>query len=256
MRLLVSVTDADEARLAVAGGVDVVDVKNPAEGSLGAPVPAVIEAVRAVVPPGRPVSVAIGDMPHLPGTAALAAAGAARCGADYVKVGLWGSSTEEEAVALLGAVREAAGDGAAVIAAAYADAERARGLPPQSLVAAARRSGVTGCLLDTAVKDGRGLFEWLAGEELAALVAEAHGAGLEVALAGALRAEDLPAVRATGADIAGVRSAACRDGRRTAPLDPARIQRLRALCATPIRDATPDERTELEALQLRGSRAR
>ena len=34
MRLLVSVTDDDEARAAVAGGVDVVDVKNPAEGSL------------------------------------------------------------------------------------------------------------------------------------------------------------------------------------------------------------------------------
>ena len=39
MRLLVSVVDAAEARLAVAGGVDVVDVKNPAEGSLGAPAP-------------------------------------------------------------------------------------------------------------------------------------------------------------------------------------------------------------------------
>ena len=36
MRLLVSVVDAAEARLAMAGGVDVVDVKNPAEGSLGA----------------------------------------------------------------------------------------------------------------------------------------------------------------------------------------------------------------------------
>ena len=40
MRLLVSVVDAAEARLAVAGGVDIVDVKNPAEGSLGAPAPA------------------------------------------------------------------------------------------------------------------------------------------------------------------------------------------------------------------------
>ena len=51
-----------------------------------------------------------------------------------------------------------------------------------------------------------------------------------MALAGALRAEDLGAVRATGADIAGVRSAACRDGRRTAPLDAERIGRLRAEC--------------------------
>jgi (5-formylfuran-3-yl)methyl phosphate synthase len=106
-----------------------------------------------------------------------------------------------------------------------------RPLPPGAVVAAARRAGVGGCLVDTAVKDGRGLFEWLTPDALAALVAEGHAANLEVALAGALRAEDLPTVQATGADIAGVRSAACRDGRRTAPLDGERIRRLRAMCA-------------------------
>jgi (5-formylfuran-3-yl)methyl phosphate synthase len=229
MKLLVSVVDAAEARLAVAGGVDVVDVKNPAEGSLGAPGPSVIAAVRREVPAELPVSVALGDLPALPGTAALAAAGAAGSGAAYVKIGLWGTSTVDEAVAVLRAARAG---GVPVIAGAYADAERveSRPLGPGSLVAAARRAGVTGCLLDTAVKDGRGLFEWLDPDALAALVAEAHDAGLEIALAGALRAEDLPAIRDTGADIAGVRSAACRDGRRTAPIDPARIARLRELC--------------------------
>ncbi|MCW3004526.1 MAG: hypothetical protein JWQ20_3824, partial [Conexibacter sp.] len=214
------------------GGVDIVDVKNPAEGSLGAPAPGVIAAVRDVVGPDRPVSAAIGDLPNLPGTAALAALGAARSGAAWVKVGLWGTSTEDEAVSVLRAVREAL-DGALVIAAAYADAERvpSRPLPPEAVVAVARRAGADGCLLDTAVKDGRGLFAWLGPAALAALVAECHAAGLEMALAGALRAEDLPAVRATGADIAGVRSAACRDGRRTGSLDAERIERLRALCS-------------------------
>ena len=232
MRLLVSVTDASEARVAVDGDVDIVDVKNPAEGSLGAPGPRVIEQVREVVPPERPVSAAIGDLPNLPGTAALAALGAARSGAAYVKVGLWGTSTTEEAVAVLRAVRDALDGGATVIAAAYADAERVSGgpLPPRAVVAAARQAGVGGCLLDTAVKDGRGLFEWITPEALEALVAEGHAAGLEMALAGALRAEDLAAVRAAGADIVGVRSAACRDGRRTAPLDAERIGRLRAEC--------------------------
>lgn len=232
MRLLVSVTDADEARIAVEAGVDIVDVKNPAEGSLGAPGPAVIGRVRDVVPPERPVSAAIGDLPNLPGTAALAALGAARSGAAYVKVGLWGTSATDEAVAVLRAVRDAIDGGAAVIAAAYADAERVAGrpLPPRDVVEAARRAGAGGCLLDTAVKDGRGLLEWLTPEALAALVEEAHAAGLEMALAGALRAEDLCVVQSIGADIAGVRSAACRDGRRTAPLDAARIGRLRAAC--------------------------
>ena len=232
MRLLVSVTDADEARVAVEAGVDIVDVKNPAEGSLGAPRPGVIRRVREVVPPERPVSAAIGDLPNLPGTAALAALGAARSGAAYVKVGLWGTSTTDDAVAVLRAVRDAIDGGAAVIAAAYADAERVPGrpLPPGDIVEAARRAGVGGCLLDTAVKDGRGLFEWLTPEALEALVGGGHAAGLEMALAGALRAEELSLVRATGADIAGVRAAACRDGRRTAPLDADRIGRLRAEC--------------------------
>jgi (5-formylfuran-3-yl)methyl phosphate synthase len=232
MRLLVSVTDAHEARLAVEGGVDIIDVKNPAEGSLGAPLPGVIERVREVVPPEHPVSAAIGDLPNLPGTAALAALGAARSGAAYVKVGLWGTSTTDEAVAVLRAVRDALDGGAAVIAAAYADAERVPGgpLPPGAVVAAARSAAVGGCLIDTALKDGRGLFEWLTPEALAALVAEGHSAGLDMALAGALHADDLSVVRATGADIAGVRSAACRDGRRTEPLDAERIGRLRAVC--------------------------
>jgi (5-formylfuran-3-yl)methyl phosphate synthase len=138
MRLLVSVTDAAEARVAVEAGVDIVDVKNPAEGSLGAAGPRVIESVREVVPPERPVSAAVGDLPALPGTAALAALGAARSGAAYVKVGLWGTPTTDGAVAVLRAVRDALDGGVTVIAAAYADAERVPGgpLPPAALGAA------------------------------------------------------------------------------------------------------------------------
>jgi uncharacterized protein (UPF0264 family) len=234
MKLLVSVVDADEARIAAAAGADIVDVKNPSEGSLGAPSPAVIAAVRAVVPRQLPVSAAIGDMPNLPGTAALAALGAARSGATFVKAGLWGVSTEAEGVTLLRAIKDAVPD-ATVVAGAYADARRvAHGpLAPELLPRVAGAAGVGVCLLDTAVKDGRGLLDWLSPDALTSLVAEAHDAGLEVALAGALRAEDLPIVRATGADIAGVRSAACGDGRRSGPLDAERVRALRA-AVTPL----------------------
>ena len=232
MKLLVSVVDVGEARAAAAAGADIVDVKNPAEGSLGAPVPAVIAAVRAAVPEELPVSVAIGDMPNLPGTAALAALGAASSGAAFVKVGLWGASTQADAVALLRTVRAAAAE-AVVVAGAYADARRVAPAPlaPELLPRVARAAGVDVCLLDTAVKDGRGLLDWLSPQALTALVDEAHELGLEMALAGALRAQDLPIVGATGADIAGVRSAACADGDRTGALDPSRVRALRAACA-------------------------
>jgi uncharacterized protein (UPF0264 family) len=232
LRLLVSVVDAGEARDAATAGADIVDVKNPAEGSLGAPSPAVIADIRAAVPAALPVSAAIGDLPNLPGTAALAALGAAHSGAAFVKVGLWGTSTEAEAVALLRTVRGAARE-AVVVAGAYADARRVAHAPlaPELLPRVARAAGVEVCLLDTAVKDGRGLLDWLSPEALTALVDEAHALGLEVALAGALRAEDLPIVGAAGADIVGVRSAACADGRRSGALDPSRVRALRAACA-------------------------
>ena len=169
-------------------------------------------------------------MPNLPGTAALAALGAARSGAAFVKVGLYGVSTEDDAVALLRAVREAvaAVQGAVVVAGAYADARRVAHAPlaPELLPRVARAAGVGICLLDTAVKDGRGLLDWLSPDALTSLVADAHAAGLQVALAGALRAEDLPVIRATGADIAGVRSAVCGAGGRTAPLEEARVRAL------------------------------
>ena len=78
-------------------------------------------------------------------------------------------------------------------------------------------------------------MNWLSPEALTSLVDEAHKLGLEVALAGALRAEDLPVVRATGADVAGVRSAACAGARRSGSLDPSRVRALRAACAaTPL----------------------
>ncbi|MER3458082.1 MAG: hypothetical protein C4309_05110, partial [Chloroflexota bacterium] len=90
--------------------------------------------------------------------------GAASCGADYVKVGLWGPQSEAEAIALLREVRRAvsAFPNVAVIAAGYADAHRAGRLDPRLLPRIARDAGVTGCLLDTALKDGRGLFDLLA----------------------------------------------------------------------------------------------
>src|SRR3954468_14429480 len=145
MKLLVSVVDAGEARTAAAAGADIVDVKNPAEGSLGAPSPAVIVGVRAAVPAELPVSAAIGDMPNLPGTAALAALGAAHSGATFVKVGLWGVSTEPSAVDLLRAVRDAVAGvaGAVVVGAAYADAGRVAHAPlaPELLPRVAHAAG-------------------------------------------------------------------------------------------------------------------
>ncbi len=230
MRLMISVISAEEAREAMLGGAEILDVKNPAEGSLGAHFPRVIREIRSLAPGSIEVSAAIGDMPNLPGTAALAALGAATCGVDFVKVGLHGLRNEMEAVALVREVRLAVhGFGTQIIAAGYADFQRAGTLDPECLPRVAASAGVKGCLLDTAVKDGRPLFDFLKPEALRTLIEQAHSTGLVFALAGALQEWDLPVVRDLDVDIVGIRTAACHNNQRNGSLDTARVRRLHQL---------------------------
>ena len=239
MRLLVSVVSAHEARRALAGGADIIDVKDPAQGPLGAPSPRVLSEVVAEVGAGAPVSVALGDLPNLPHTAALAARGAAMIGVAYVKVGLRGVRGLDEAVALMRAVADAVGPPTAVIAAAYADAGALDppALPPEWLPDVVDLSGIAGALVDTFVKDGRGLYSWMSASELADLIARTRSAGGSFAVAGQLTLGEL---RHVDADVVGVRSAVCRGGDRAAELDGelvaaavAEVRAGRAPCATP-----------------------
>ena len=83
-----------------------------------------IRAIINAVPSSTDVSASIGDVPNLPGTVALAGLGAAVCGVRFVKVGLLGARTPEEAAGLLGALRralEATNGRAELVACAYAD---------------------------------------------------------------------------------------------------------------------------------------
>jgi uncharacterized protein (UPF0264 family) len=229
MLLMVSVINPEEVPTAISGGADILDVKNPLEGSLGAQFPHILQEVRAITPYTVKVSAAIGDVPNLPGTVSLAALGAASCGVDYVKVGLYGPGSEEEAIYLLRAVRQAVEGFPAVrvIAAGYADARRCGTLDPHWLPGIARKAEIAGCLLDTYIKDGHNLFDFLDPATLGALAAEAHASGLLFALAGALQAEHLCQVQEVGADVVGVRTAACRGNQRNGRLDGERIELLR-----------------------------
>jgi (5-formylfuran-3-yl)methyl phosphate synthase len=218
MRLLVSVVSPREAGRALAGGADIIDVKDPSEGALGAPAPGVLSAVIREVGAVAPVSVAIGDLPNLPHAAALAARGAALIGAGYVKVGMRGVRELDDAVAMMRAVAEAVEPSTAVIAAAYADADALdpAALAPRLLPELVHRAGISGALVDTFVKDGRGLYGWVSESELVDLVAHTRRAGGSFAIAGQLALGEL---RRVPADVVGLRSAVCRGGDRAAELD-------------------------------------
>jgi len=228
MQLLISVAGPVDARAALRGGADVIDAKDPRHGAL-APVPLHrLAAIRAAVAGARPLSAALGDAVSDEALAGAVAA-AARLGVAFVKVGFAGVRSEARARRLAVAAQRAGTDegGTRLVLVAYADWRRAESLAPRRVVAVAADAGAAGVLLDTATK-GVPLFTIESPASVARWVAAAHAAGLFAALAGGLSGPEFARARALGADVVGVRGAACVGGR-TGPVSRARVAALRAL---------------------------
>lgn len=237
MRLLVSVRSAAETVEAAAGGADIVDAKEPTRGSLGAVEPAVLRAIAGALPAAHPLSVALGDCIDAEAagervaTALDAVAGRPREAPCYLKIGFQGA---REAAAVERVLRAAIlqRGRAEIIAVAYADHAVAAAADPATVVRAASECGAAGVLLDTWSKDGRTLLDWMTDTALHGWVAGAARLGLLTALAGSLDLSTLPSVLASGADIVGVRGAAC-EGGRAGQVTASRVGRLRALVRGP-----------------------
>jgi hypothetical protein len=222
MRLLVSVRDEIEAAAALDGGADIVDAKEPSAGPLGRVSLDVFRAITRRVGGPALVTAALGDATderHVEREAA-AYVGA---GAALVKVGFGGIADVRRIEALIAAAVR--GGGERVVAVAYADYLLMNSASPDAVLNAAIRAGAAGILIDTADKHGPGLLALMPRDAIRRVVAAAHRAGVLAALAGKLTADELPFVRDAGADVAGVRGAAC-EGGRTGPISVDRITHL------------------------------
>ncbi len=221
IKLLVSPRNIEEALEVInSNSADYLDCKNPAEGSLGANSPSMIRDMKEIIPKGNRIklSATIGDFPNLPGSAALAALGAAYSGADIVKVGLMGPKNKEDSIALMSSVVKAVKDydeDVMVVAAGYADQERLESSPsPLDIPEIAAKSGCDVAMVDTAIKDGKSLFDFLDVVSLVEFKNKGKENNLLVALAGNLQLEDIEKIKEIKPDIIGVRSIVCTNGDR------------------------------------------
>lgn len=244
LRCLVSVRDAEEALHAAAAGVDFVDLKDPAAGALGAlPLPLLHELaslLRAQALPVRPaVSATVGDLP-LAGPAALQALlqqvqAVGACGVDHVKVGIPGDPLDALARGqALVALRALAGLRLPVVPVFIID----QGLD-MALVAEACALGFALQMLDTSDKGAGSLLQRLPQAALRQFIQAVQAAGAQPGLAGALRLQDVPALRLLAPAFAGFRSAVCA-GPRSGALSPQRLAALlRALQDEPLPAGKP-----------------
>ena len=217
MLLLISPINTDEAHEAIEGGADIVDVKYPKEGSLGANFPWVIRNIRNITPEGMHVSATLGDVPYKPGTVSLAAAGAVVSGADYIKVGLYGTKNYDEALEVMENVVRSVREfdkNALVVASGYADAHRVGAVDPMEIPKVAAEAGADLAMVDTAVKDGKTLFDFMDIDKLQEFNNMIHDHGLKSALAGSIKKNQLKLLYDVGCDVVGIRGAACTGGDR------------------------------------------
>jgi len=218
-RMLASVATLGEVEQALSFGADLIDLKDPCQGALGAwPLDAIPAAVRLVG--GRmAVSATIGDLPMRPELVAEAAGRTADTGVDIVKVGFFEQGNFRSCIEALGAV---ARRGVRLVAVLFADRK-----PDLDLLPALAAAGFYGVMLDTADKQGGGLRDHLGDPDLDRFVSLGRNAGLLTGLAGSLAVRDVPLLAALEPDYLGFRGALCRGADRTAGLDRAAFQSIR-----------------------------
>lgn len=230
MHLLISVVNEQESIAAIKGGADIIDVKNPLEGALGANFPGIIKGIRDVTPVNIPVSAAIGDAPDLPGLMSLAALGAATCNIQYVKVGLYGVRTIDRATNMLMEIKKAVkvyDKDIKIIAVAYGDAYKINALSPHDAVLAAVEAGIDGCMMDTITKEEGDLFSGISVGNINKFLKLCRGHNLISALAGSLKVEHLPLLKELRPDIIGFRGAVCRGDRVNGVMEPEAVKNIK-----------------------------
>ena len=227
MELLVSPSSLEEAKLSLSA--DIVDVKRPAEGSLGANYPWVIRSIKGIAG-GKPISAAIGDFPPKPGTAALAAYGAACAGADYVKIGLNFLDPDDARLVIRAVVQAVKLEfpEKTVVIAAYSDYERFGTISPFDMAVIAAEEGADVSMVDTGRKDGKSTFEFMDEASLTSFTRENRRLGMKTALAGSLKFEDLPVLKRIDPEIIGVRGMVC-GGDRSGVINPDLVEEAMSL---------------------------
>jgi uncharacterized protein (UPF0264 family) len=205
--LLVSVRSAAEAQVALAGGADIIDVKEPARGALGAADVQVWHAVRDAVAGRLTTSVALGEL----ASGLIGALAPQTGGFAFGKIGFALCAEIDWRERWRDAVQQFA-SGVCAVPVAYADWRNAGAPPPRELLGLAAESSKF-LVLDTYEKSSGSLLDYVPAAALGDFLGQAASLGVKVTLAGSLTAQMLADVLPLGPAYVGVRGAACRGGR-------------------------------------------
>jgi uncharacterized protein (UPF0264 family) len=216
--LLVSVRDVAEALTALAAGADVIDVKEPTRGSLGAADSATLSVIVKAVNGRAPVTAAMGELSDLATSDALRTIEPIPSGVALFKIGLagcnhvahWQSRWRDAIAALRNSDATALPQPVAVV---YADWQSAGAPSPDDVLRAAVQLACPALLIDTWNKSAGSLFDHFPADHLRPFLDRARSQNLLVVLAGSLDGKSFDEAVQLLPDLVAVRTAACDAGR-------------------------------------------
>lgn len=216
--MLASVNSLEEALLIQQFDVDIIDLKQPALGALGALPLHVVKTIVSRVANTHTISATVGDLPMQDEIIFNAVKEMADTGVDYIKIGFfpgqnWAPVIDKLATLTQGHLR--------LIAVLFADQH-----PDFSYIEQFSQANFTGIMLDTMNKTQGSLTEVMPLKSIQNFVQTAQQHQLLCGLAGSLRITDIATLIPLNAEYLGFRGALCEHRQRTAMLDPTAIQKI------------------------------
>ncbi len=212
-RLLVSVRNLAEATSALAGGADIIDIKEPAHGSLGMAPLNIIDPIVRTFSSTIPMTAALGELVEQESIPIVSASQLASLW--IVKVG---TSHIDQPVRAFDRFRRWADSLIGVtslIPAIYADYRRCGGIDPITGIEWALQTDSPALLIDTFIKDGQRLTDRIDRAELEEIASACRTHGILLALAGSLRADEIESLHDIQPAIWAVRGSVCHAGDRS-----------------------------------------
>lgn len=217
--MLASVNSIAEALLVLTANADIIDLKQPASGALGALDIDLVKQIVAVINQRCPVSATLGDLPMQPDLVFTAAKIMSGTGVDYIKIGFFPNGDWQETVNKLSVLCQ---QNIALIAVLFADNQ-----PDLTIVDSLKNAGFTGVMLDTMDKQKGSLMQVIEQTEIGQFVRLAKARQLLSGLAGSLKLEDIAGLLPYQPDYLGFRGALCLRHDRTAQLNRAAIMSIK-----------------------------
>ncbi|MFK5948556.1 MAG: (5-formylfuran-3-yl)methyl phosphate synthase [Methylococcales bacterium] len=224
-RMLASVNSLKEAKLILNTTVDIIDLKQPEQGALGALSTKDVRTIVNAVNHQKLISATVGDLPMQADIVYKAVKAMAETGVDYIKIGFFPGGDWQGTLDKLSEISQ---QGCKLIAVLFADAN-----PDINAIESFKQAGFYGVMLDTMNKANGSLLQVMDMTDIKQFVSQAKSAQLLCGLAGSLKQQDITELISLNPDYLGFRGALCQKNIRTSELDIDAINSILNFFSTP-----------------------